>query len=276
MMTVSAILNSDVYVTTLRVDEIFADPTYQRVLDVPRARKIAATWDRRLAGIVEVSDRGETASPRYAVIDGQHRWAATRFLVDPPLLVVNVHEGLTVADEATLFDQLNRNRKQTNTFDHWKARLVADDQSVIDIEAVVRRNDLVVKMSPADGQVSCVATLEKVVKLGGLDLLHQTLSLIVEVWGDRREALDSPIIHGLAMVLWYLHLDLDLTRLGDAMLTINARQLKSNAHQLRELTAGNTAIRTAIALMTLYNKTPGRRILVSSKTFSGRRREAGA
>lgn len=264
------------YVTTLRVDEIFADPTYQRILDVARARKMAGTWDRRLAGIIEVSDRGDGISPRYAVVDGQHRWAAAGFLVDPPQLVVNVHEGLSVTDEAELFDKLNRNRKQTGTWDHWKARRVSGDTAVTDIERVVTRLGLEVDMSPCDYRISCVSTLEKVVKLGGLDLLAQTLNLIVEVWGGRRDGLDAAVIHGVALVLWYLHDPIDLKRLGDVMLSVNPRQLKSNAHQLREITAGSGPVRTAIAVMTLYNKTPGRRILVSNNTFTGKRRESAA
>jgi hypothetical protein len=54
----------DVYVTALQVDEIFADHTYQRPVDPPRARKMAREWDRRLAGILEVSDRGAGSAPR--------------------------------------------------------------------------------------------------------------------------------------------------------------------------------------------------------------------
>lgn len=81
-MTTTA--ETDVYVTALTVDDVFADPTYQRVPDIARARKMAATWDRRLAGILEVSDRGEDANPRFAVIDGQHRWAAAKMLQTPP------------------------------------------------------------------------------------------------------------------------------------------------------------------------------------------------
>jgi hypothetical protein len=266
----------DVYVTTLSVEDIFADYTYQRELDAPRAKRMAAEWNRRLVGIVEVSDRGTFASPRYAVVDGQHRWAAARLLDPAPMLVVNVHEGLTVDEEAQLFDGLNRNRKQTNTWDHWKARRAAGEDAVLQIERVVLRNKLDVDMSPCDARISCVATLEKVVKLGGLELLDQTLSLIVGMWGDLREGLDAPIIHGIALTLWYLHLDIDLTRLGEAMLTVRPRQLKANANQLKEITSGSGSVRTAIAIMAVYNKTPGRRILVSNNTFVGKRREAGA
>lgn len=270
-MTTTA--DNDVYVDIKHPDELFVDPAFQRDLDETRAQRIANTWNRRLLGIIEVSDRGPDAAPRYAVIDGQHRWAAARLLTDPPPLVVNVHEGLTVAQEAELFDKLNRWRKQTNTWDHWRARRVAGDQAVLDIERVATRNGLTVHMSPADGTIACVSVLEKIVKLGGLDLLNDTLSLITEIWGPRRDALEASIVHGLALVLWYLEHALSLQRLGDALLDVLPRQLKSNATALADMTNGSAAIRTAIAIVTLYNKTPGRRILVSERTFRGPRRE---
>lgn len=75
--------DAGVYVTAVSVDEIFADHTYQRELDTTRARTMATGWDRRLTGILELSDRGEHTHPRFAVLDGQHRWAAAQKL-DPP------------------------------------------------------------------------------------------------------------------------------------------------------------------------------------------------
>ena len=94
---------NDTYVTPINVTDIFADPTYQRPLDASRARKVADGWEPRLAGIIEVSDRGADASPRYAVIDGQHRWAAADY-AQIGVLVANVHTGLTLA-VVTLYNQ---------------------------------------------------------------------------------------------------------------------------------------------------------------------------
>lgn len=274
-MTAPAGLDADVYIAALYAREIFADASYQRDVDPRRVQKMADDWDSRLVGILEVSDRGEAHAPRYAVIDGQHRWAAAQLMNDGRPLVANVHAGLTIADEAALFDKLNRQRKQTGTWDHWRARRIAGDEQVVVIEEVVRRNGLRTEMSPSDGAVACVAALEKIVKLGGVELLHNTLSLIVEIWGDRREGLDAAMIHGLALVLWYLEsAPLDLTRLGDALLDTTPRQIKMNAATLADLTQGSGPVRTAIAIMTLYNKRPGRRILVSNRTFTGARRTA--
>ena len=93
-------MTADAYVTTASVGELFVDHRYQRPLDEARAKKMAAQWDRRMVGILDVSDRGSSASPRYAVVDGQHRFAGAALLDTPPIMVVNVHTGLSVAQEA--------------------------------------------------------------------------------------------------------------------------------------------------------------------------------
>lgn len=265
----TATIATDFYPAALRVDEIFADPTYQRTCDVARARKMAATWDRRLAGILEVSDRGEHLTPRYAIIDGQHRWAAAGYLVDPPPMVANIHTGLTVADEAKLFDQLNRQRRQPSTWDHWKARRAAGDEDVAAIETVVDDRGLVIDMSPADGRIACVSALEKVVKLGGIPLLDNSLQLITKVWGSRRDGLDASIIRGTSLVLFYLNKEIDPGRLVETLEGVFPRQLKAHANTIREIQPTTEPVATAIAVMSFYNKQPGRKLLVSNRTFGG-------
>jgi hypothetical protein len=261
-------LDADVYIAALSVDDIFADPTYQRVCDVRRARKMCAAWDPRLAGILEVSDRGEGASPRFAIIDGQHRWAAVKFLQDPPPMVANVHCGLTLAEEAALFDQLNRKRKQVNIWEQWRARRTAGDGQVVAIEKVLDKYGVKVDTAPRDGNVGCVGTLEKIEQID-IALLDETLGLITDVWGVRRDALDAPIIHGLALVLDNLRDQVDLERLADALIDVLPRQLKTSAVALRDMQSGTLPVLTAVVIMNAYNRKAGRKLQVSSQTFVG-------
>jgi hypothetical protein len=265
---------ADVYVTSLTVDEIFADETYQRPCDTGRARRMAQTWDRRLAGIIEVSDRGSATSPRFAVLDGQHRWAAAALLDEPPALVANVHEGLTVADEAALFDKLNRQRRQPTTWDHWRARKAAGDPDVLAIEKAVAKRGLKIDSTPKDGNVRCTSTLEKLAKIGGVSLIGETLGVVTDVWGERLDGFDAPIVHGIGLVLHYLREPLDVPRVVDALFDVMPRQLKTHALALRDMTTGAQPVLVAIAIMSLYNKKPGKKILVSNRTFGGGSRNA--
>lgn len=251
-------LDADVYVAPIRVDEIFADPTYQRTLDVTRARKMAATWDRRLAGILEVSDRGDSHTPRYAIMDGQHRWAAAQFLVDPPLLVANVHEGLTVADEAALFDKLNRQRKQTSPWDHWRARRAAGDQMILAIETTADKAGLRITESVAsDRALWCIGTLEKIaLSAGGLDLLQATLELVTDAWGtSQRSAFEAPLIHGVAMAVDTFGDKIEAQRLIDALAEQPPKRIRMQATTMRDSgMPGSLAKLSAVAVVNVYNQ----------------------
>lgn len=119
-----------------------------------------------------------------------------------------------------------------------------------------------------DGHIGCTAAMEKIVKLGGTVLLEETLRLITDVWDIRRDALDAPIVGGLALALHHVQ-DLDLARLIDALLNVMPRQLRAQAAFLKEMTNGTQPTLVAIAAINLYNRTPGRKILVSARTFGG-------
>lgn len=273
----SAVIARGAYIDALPVAELFVDRTYQRELDVARVRKFCDSWDRRLAGVLEVSDRGPGHSPRFAVIDGQHRWAAAKARDESDVVVVSIHEGLSVADEARLFDRINRERRQPSTWDHWRARQSAGDQTVQAISGVVTGLGLQIDPAPRDGNVRCTATLEKLTKLGGVELVGETLKLIVDVWDTRLEAFDAPVVHGLGLVLHHLRDQLDEERLADSLLGVVPRQLKSQASALRDTTTGTAPKLMAIAIMLCYNRNrriSGPRIMVNARTFGGGSRNA--
>lgn len=270
-MTAAAELGA--YITAVRVDEIFADHEYQRDVD-DRVPGIAKNWDPRLVGVLELSDRGEHHTPRYAVVDGQHRWEAAKKLDPPPALAAKVHSGLTVAQEAALYAKLNKARKSVNTWDQWRARRAAGDEIVASVERIAAKHGLVVDMQTKDGRIRCTSTIEKLLDLGGESLVDETLGMIVEVWDVRTDAFDAPIVHGIGLIQHKLRKDLDVSRLADCLLDVMPRQLKNQAITLRDITTGSQAVLTAIAIMSLYNKKPGRKILVSSRTFGGGSRNA--
>lgn len=282
-------MSTNTYVTAMKVGELFVDHTYQRELDTRRAKQLAEAWDPRMAGIVEVSERAEGQSPRFAVIDGQHRVAAAALLPEPPVMVVNVHSGLSIEEEAALFDKLNRQRRAPTTWDHWRSRKIANDETVTAIEAAVAKITdpigktprLVINPAPKDGNVRCTSTLEKLAELGGPKLVEDTLQLIYDCWDDRLEAYDAPIVHGVGLLLHYLgkptdprRQPIDTARLREVFLGMLPRQLKNRALALREHTHGSQAKLVAIAAMDAYNRKPGHRILVSTRTFGPTARNA--
>lgn len=249
----------DAYPMALHVDEMFVDQSYQRVCDVVRARKMSADWDRRLAGIIEVSDRGEGVRPRYALVDGQHRWAAAGFLKSPPVLVANVHEGLTVADEAALFDKLNRQRKQPSPWDHWRARRAAGDLTVLGIERTAAAKGLEVSDRVRDGSLWCISTLEKITaSAGGLELLAAVLTVLTSAYGTQRSAFEAPVVHGTSMVLHTFDERCDVNRLIAALTEIPPQRIRQQASIMRDAgTSGSLAKLAAVAIANQYNRQSG-------------------
>lgn len=269
------------YIDAVAADDLFVDYAYQRPPDKGRARKLATGWDRKLAGVIEVSDRGPDQHPRYAVIDGQHRMLAVRELSPTSMMVATIHEGLTVEAEALLFDRLNRERRRPSTWDHWRARKTAGDDVVLAIEAAVaevgraHQVELRIDSAPREGNVRCTSTLEKLAALGGVELVRDTLDLIVDVWDIRQDGFDAPVVHGIGLVLHHLEEQIDLERLTDTLLGTMPLQLKTQAQAI--VATGTQPVRMAITLMLLYNRNrriSGRRIEVSARSFGGGARNA--
>jgi hypothetical protein len=230
------------YIDALCVDELFVDPSYQRPTDMGRARALAASWDRRLAGVIEVSDRGGQHQPRYAVIDGAHRFEGARLRDPRSLLVATIHEGLSIADEA-----------------------------------VVSGLGLRIDPGPREGNVRCTATLEKLAALGGTDLVRETLQLILGVWDLRTDAYDAPIVHAIGLIQHHLRERIDPQRLADTLLGVVPLALRTQAAALGDTLTGTSGVRMAITIMVLYNKNrrvPGRPVLVSARSFGGGSRNA--
>ncbi|MFC9999669.1 DUF6551 family protein [Nocardia sp. NPDC127526] len=259
--TPTAVEPEEPYVAAVSVREIFADPAYQRDLDLPRAQHMAEHWNVRLVGVIELSDRGEGAQPdRYAVINGQHRVEAARLCDRDMHLVAKVHTGLSLAQEAQLFHEIDANTRRLTTWDRWKARRAAGDPVVSAIEAVVVAAGMRVDMAPVNGNIRCTSTLERVYKLGGGGrglLLENTLTFIAEVWGKRLDSVDAPLVLGVALLLHSYDDVLDHEKLGDVLEAIAPRQIKARAEALRETENGQTGRLAALVMIGAYNSARG-------------------
>lgn len=176
------------------LDELMVDPTYQRVLDERRVRRIVDEFDPALLGTLEVSVR----NGRSAVFDGQHRLAALKRLRHDSVACV-VHSGLSVADEARLFVQLQTERKALPPLDRFRARLVSGEEAAISIDRIVRAAGYEVTDSSGASAIGAVTALDRTFALDKTgDLLAQALDLLT-VWKGEPKANDGALIQGLGL-----------------------------------------------------------------------------
>jgi hypothetical protein len=249
------------YIHAVHASRLFADPAYQRPLDEMRVQRMAAEYDPALLGVIEVSDRGDG---RFAIIDGQHRWALVREAHpddDDPPLVCNVHRGLTVEDEARLFYEIDAKRRNLTGWDRWWARRGAGDPTVLAIEQIAAGHGLRLGPQTKDGMIRATRSCEEVVKLGGTQLLDSALSVITAAYGVVADGLDGQLIHGVAHVVAHYERDeLDMARLVDAMQAIAPRQVKARAGMLREAHKGDMPRLVGAVLVDRYNSSRGRKV----------------
>jgi hypothetical protein len=248
------------YVLALRARELFADPAYQRDVDPKRVAKMAAEFDRRLVGVLEVSKRPDT---RFAILDGQHRHATLLQVEgDDALLVCQVYEELTEQDEARLFHEINARRKQLNFWDRWKSRRAAGDERVLAIEQVLANHGLQVHPSVGDGNIAATQALEVIVdEIGELWLLDSVVVVLLSAFGRRREAFDGAILQGLAYVLAvYPPDELDRDRLVTQLSDLPVRQLLAKAAGMREVHRGTRPRLCAAVIVEQYNRGRGSKV----------------
>jgi hypothetical protein len=245
------------HIAILPASKLFADPAYQRPLDELRVSRMVAEFDPTLLGVLEVSERSDG---RYALIDGQHRWAVAIQASDDDdtQLVCNVHRGLSPTDEARLFYEIDAKRRNLTGWDRWWARRGSGDPAVLAIEEVVAKHGLQVAAATKDGTVRATRACEWVVELGGLGLLDQALNVVLAGFGNTADALDGELIHGTAMVLHYYTRDeVELQRLVEQLQTIPPRQVKARAVALREAQKGTMPRLVAAVIIDRYNAGKG-------------------
>lgn len=231
------------------------------VWDRWRVKRMVKNYDPTLLGVLEVSDRG---GGRYAIIDGHHRWATVRKAHPDRTrahVVCNVHTGLTPADEAQLFYEIDAGRRRLTGWDRWHARKGAGDPAVLAIEEVVKAHGLRIEEATRDGVVRATKACTDIVALGGLPLLDRALGIALVGFGNTADALDGAIIHGVANVLHHYKRDeLDVDRLVTQMQAIPPRQVKARAMALREAQKGTQPKLVSCVLVDRYNAAPGRKL----------------
>lgn len=181
--------------------KIVADVRYQRPVEEHRVQKIADNFDETLFGVLEVSRR----NGKCAVFDGQHRLEAARLLgmKDVPCLV---HDGLAPEQEAELFVRLQRERKNINPRDRFKARLFFGDPVAIDIDRIATEAGWEIKPNAADAKtdvwrIRAVSALERVYNQHGAQRLTETLRTLHGWWAGDKKATDGMLIEGMALFL---------------------------------------------------------------------------
>jgi hypothetical protein len=255
----TTLAGTEPYIDVILADRLFADTVYQRDLDPKRVQKMATEFNQRLLGVLEVSARDDG---RFAILDGQHRWAVV-CQAHPygtnAHLACQVHTGLSVEEEARLYYELDTKRKNLSWWERWRARRGTGDPGVLTIEEVLARHRLQVHPSAIDGNLRATKAIETIVtQLGDLQMLDNVLVVLTSAYGRAFDAFDGALMHGVALVLGHYDLaELDVDRLVTPLADIPPRQVRARAASMREAHRGTLPRLCAAVIVERYNSARG-------------------
>jgi hypothetical protein len=169
-------------------------------------RPMAADWMPPLVMSLLVSYR----RGKHWVVDGATRLEGARlrnswvqdgtkpFWTVIPGLPCTVHDNLTLADEAQLFERLNTKRVAVHQVDKYKARLQYEDPAALAVRDALALYEIEVNYVTTSASISAIQTLEH---LHIWSLLHQTLEVIETAWPQSEIAHQRPILLGVGAFL---------------------------------------------------------------------------
>lgn len=236
----------------VRLSEVRVDPTYQRDVNEPKVSRIVGKFNPHRFEPIDVSVREDGTM---WVFDGQHRCEVARKM-GLQVVAANLHFGLTIEEEAALYDSQTEDTTPLDIWDHHKARLRYRHPAATAIETVVSRNGYRLSRNH-DGPkaIQAVGALYAVHGWGGTSLLDEVLSITSTVWRRDEKAVGGLMLKGLAIFLlsWGSY---DRNRLMDVLARYPAVLIGSEALKLKVATGSGSVSAGLIAtvLRDTYNK----------------------
>jgi len=162
----------------IRADQILIDPPVQRKLRKTWVKWLADNFDEGSLGNLTVSLR---SNGKYYAVNGQHRIEAVIMRGEHARkLPCVIHEGLTKAEEASMFVGLN-NDKTVDPFDEFQVRLLIPGDSARAIDKIIQEAGMKVTVGGTRNGVRCVNALEAIYDQSP-DLLAETLAVVTAAW----------------------------------------------------------------------------------------------
>lgn len=234
------------------------------VLDIAQRRRDDA-WVRHLLDEFDIDQIGfpivSQRAGNYNIIDGQHRIEALKLFLgegwERQLISCKVYHGLTEAEEAELFLRYNDVR-QVRLFDKFHVGVTARRAAEVEIKRVVEGLELKISANRSvPGSVSAVGVLHRVYKRSGSEVLHRSLRIIRDAYGD--PGFDAHVIAGISLVCNRYNGALDdeqaVQKLGTARGGV--RGLLNRAEEVRLRTNKNKAECVAAAAVDIINSRRG-------------------
>lgn len=159
-------------------------------------------------------------------------------------------------EEAQIFQRVNQDRETVNTYDRFRAAIIANDKDAVVGDFVLK------KYGPRMGYtananlknevtIGCPATVYKCVKLYGGDVFDKTIDMITKTWPNNPQIFKNSIIVALCKMNKQFGDALDVDRFTVMLSKLSSRQVL----QMIDNRAGGAAVLQAVDIfITYYNR----------------------
>lgn len=235
------------------VTSMLVDASYQRQADERRINKIAKEWDERKANLIHVSRRDDGAC---YVLDGNHtRLAAQKVGVDK--LPCRVYEGLTRAEEARMFSELNSSHKNPKFAEMLKAKSAGGFELEAAYLQLLDEANVPYSFTNSQGcKIKCHNALLTVCKGTPRTLMLRALK-VAKAAADGREAFYQVGFFPGICSLVVNHPELDDSRLINVVKRTTSSKIREIADSMKRAGVGGSLSATRSyrkAFIEIYNK----------------------
>lgn len=235
------------------IAQMRVSPTNQRELKQHRVDHLVANFDLEQLGTPVVSERDSA----FYILDGQHRIEALREIGwGDQQVQCWTYTDLTEADEAERFLKLN-DTLTVDGYSKFRVGVNAGREQEVDIDRIVRSQNLVISRDRIEGAISAVGTLRRVYDRGGPACLSRTLRIVRDAYGDA--GMEAVVIDGIGLLCQRYNGELNEDR-AVALLSKSAggvSGLLGKAEVLRRQTGNAKAHCVAAAAVEIINRGRG-------------------
>lgn len=241
------------------VGDLQVDPNIQRyALSMKKVEHIVRHFNPAALGVATVSRRNRVTN---ILLDGWTRRQAVAEVTDGRgELLCHVFEGLTRAEEAQMFLDLNAGN-QPNLLEKFRARLITEDPVAVGINDIARSYGWSVGPAAGNSTIQAIGALERIYRRSEAaelepNALQMAILVVTRAWGTDKHSVQAVILEGLAALWSEYTSDLDVDRLVHKLTTYpgGSLGLHTDATAMASLRRGQVSMAVAELVSDEYNK----------------------
>ena len=130
---------------------------YQRLQSETKVLDIVRSWSWMACGVLIVALRDGI----FYIVDGQHRWAAARKLLEITNLPCLVFDTVERKEEAKAFLGANTFRRPLNAVERFKGEIIAEERLAKLVAKLLQDTNRKASSSPEKGTVRCLSAMKR-------------------------------------------------------------------------------------------------------------------